>query len=226
MADDRWDKGTEGKLRRLFAALPRIGAPPGFEGSVRREIASQAAGGRRRFTTLAIPAFSMVVVAGVALIMYIAPFGGDEGGTGHPGSPSGETSPAATPEDSGPEIGKSGAPPAQPPAGKGEPRMEKPREGDRSDAEKADEFGSGRGNNLPRIMKSDQESPAGVTPSQAQPRQSPAVVPAEGSVADSIAPRDTAGADSSAHPTDSTSAAGDSVVVPPDSAGLPAPPPR
>jgi type IV secretory pathway VirB10-like protein len=205
MPDNQHDGGTEGRLRKLLSSLPRVEAPGDFEGRVRRKIASHSSAdsrSRRRITALAIPALSLIVIGGLALLVYQTRF---ERGEENP------LPPAPVPNES-PQVTEPGTPPSQkgetapapvtPLPGKAGPPESRLRRsaGEKSttrppDAKKADGIPPFRGKAAPGIMKSEREvAPALPAPdSPGRPGMPLPAVPA-----DSLTPKDSVGEDSGA----------------------------
>jgi len=220
MTDVRRETDGDGKLRKFLASVPRIGAPTGFELRVRRKIASGTAGetaGRRRLTTVAIPALSLVVVAGVAVIIYLAPFGETDRGPVVPGSPGGRSAPATVPQNPALQDEDAGGVSPGRTARKDESGKSKGAPEETREAAQTKDLRSAPRQNSPRLMKSRPEPAAVAVPSEARPAAAPSMVPPETLVTDSLAPGDTLGRDSAKIRPDSTS-------VPPDTAATPADP--
>jgi len=222
MTDGRQKMHTDGKLRRFLASVPRIGAPIGFEGRVRRKIASGTAaetGGRRRFTTVAIPALSLAAAAGVAVIIYLAPFGGDDGGSGAPGSPPQQSTPATVPGKPALQDGNTGNTPQETRGRRDDLGKSKGTAPEKRGEAQTKELLSAPRQTSPRLMKTQPEPAAVAKPSEARPAAAPSAVPAEVSVADSLAPKDSAGTDSTEMKPDSTSVLRDTAASLPDPGG-------
>jgi len=211
---DRRDE-RDSRLRKLFSLLPGVGVPDDFEEGLRRRIA--AGGGRRsrgRLSAWAIPAFSLVVVGALTILVYRAGFDAGEQIT-----PSGREAPAESLQAPSRTVPGSAEREAGPPAPdavprtneksgerKDEPRAAEPR-GRLQDAGKVDAM---RSKAAPRLMKSEGEALA------VPPTGSPGV-PDSSARADSSGRADSLRTDSTGARMDSLDLPGEPAVVPPDS---------
>jgi len=212
---------TDERLKNIFSALPRAGAPDDFEERLRRKLALRAAGGPRlprRFVLFAIPALSLVVVGTLSVLVYMTRFGaGEDVRSPSEGVPVASPSVVSPPGDSlrsgSPGVASPGIAPRSG-AGAGDApvsRLPEVRESIgtgqggpgavRPDAKAADEFRA-KNRTVPGVFKAEQERTVGVSLSDSDAPAGSVVSADSGLVPDSLAVSDSVLTDSLHRRTD------------------------